>query len=117
VLHYKAQRNKIEIMMIQINTGKNLSVNNDYEQKINEAITKELKRFDERITRVEVHFSDENSSKEGLNDKKCLLEVRLKGMEPIVVTDFSNSYDLSLSGALVKMKSVLNSKIGKIQVH
>ncbi len=104
-------------MMIQINTGKDLTVNADYEQKISEKIAKELKRFDERMTRVEVHFTDENSSKEGINDKKCLLEARLRGIDSVVVTHFSNTYDLALVGALEKIKSAIETKVGKLQEH
>ena len=104
-------------MMIQINTDKNLSVNEDYKAKISLLIEKELQRFDERITRVEVHLNDENNSKPGLHDKKCLLEARLKGLDPIVVTDLSSTYDLAINGALDKLKSTLDIRIGKMQNH
>lgn len=30
------------------------------------------------ITRIEVHFGDENGEKFGKNDKRCLLEARLQ---------------------------------------
>ncbi|MBS4042628.1 MAG: HPF/RaiA family ribosome-associated protein [Chitinophagaceae bacterium] len=104
-------------MMIQINTDRNLSVNTDYENKIQELLNKELKRFDERITRVEVHFSDENNSKPGIDDKKCLLEARLKGLNPIVVQDYGKNYDLALTGAIDKIKSAIDTKLGKLEVQ
>ena len=104
-------------MMIQINTDRNLSVNKEYESKIKDILLKELKRFDERITRVEVHFADENNSKPGIDDKKCLLEARLKGLNPIVVQSFGKNYDLALNGAIEKIKAAIDNKIGKIQHH
>jgi hypothetical protein len=32
----------------------------------------------EHITRIEVKFSDENSDRDSENDKRCVLEARLK---------------------------------------
>ena len=103
--------------MIQINTDKNLSVNEAYQSKIRTLIEKELKRFDEQITRVEVHLNDENNSKAGLHDKKCLLEARLKGLDPIVVSDLSSTYDFSIDGAINKLKTTLDTRLGKLQSH
>ena len=40
----------------------------------------------ERITRVEVALSDLNSRKLGERDKRCIMEARLGGMQPIAVS-------------------------------
>jgi hypothetical protein len=43
-------------------------------------------RYSEHITRIEVKFSDEkNSDRDSENDKRCVLEARLKGLQPLVV--------------------------------
>jgi hypothetical protein len=54
-----------------------------------EAVVRDsLDRFSEQITRVEVHLSDQNSDKKfGNEDKRCLLEARLAGLQPISVSD------------------------------
>jgi hypothetical protein len=43
-------------------------------------------RYSEHITRIEVKFSDENSDRDSENDKRCVLEARLKGLQPLVVS-------------------------------
>ena len=62
-----------------------------------------------------VHLSDENNSKEGINDKKCLLEARLEGRQPIAVTALGNTYDLAVNGATDKLKSSLDTIVGKMR--
>ena len=104
-------------MTIQLNTDKNLTIHQEYEDKIKNAINDGLSRFDDLITRLEVHLSDENGSKDGLEDKRCLLEARLSGKEPIAVTNLGNNYDLALNGAINKLKSKLETIAGKLKTH
>ncbi len=47
----------------------------------------ENRRFADRLTRVEVHISDTNAGKQGKHDKRCVLEARPRGMDPVVVTE------------------------------
>jgi len=104
-------------MTIQLNTDKNLTIHQEYEDKIQAQITESLSRFSDLITRLEVHLSDENGSKDGLEDKRCLLEARISGKEPIAVTNLGNNYDLAISGALTKLKSKLETIAGKLKTH
>ena len=76
-------------MQIQINTDKNVEGNERLVTYFTSELNNELTRFDDKITRIEVHFGDENSTKFGKNDKRCLIEVRLAGLQPIAVTDHS----------------------------
>ena len=104
-------------MTIQLNTDKNLTIHQEYEDKIKGAINDGLARFEDLITRLEVHLSDENGSKDGLEDKRCLLEARISGKEPIAVTNLGNNYDLALHGAINKLKSKLETIAGKLKTH
>jgi len=73
-------------MEIQVNFGHDI---NDHKKIIHHAETMVdsiLGHLAEHITRIEVHISDENSKKEGRHDKRCMMEARLKGHQPIVVT-------------------------------
>lgn len=65
-------------MTIQFNADNNLTVHEDFREKLKVTIQSKLDRFSENITRVEVHLSDDNGSKNGQDDKKCLLEVRVE---------------------------------------
>src|SRR5690554_310339 len=102
-------------MQIQINTDKNVSVSNEQISATNAFITKELSRFSEQITRVEVHLSDTDGSKDGPNDKRCLIEARLSGLKPMVASDNSNTFDQAVSGALEKLKASITSLKGRLE--
>jgi len=102
-------------MLIQLNTDKNLTIHAEYEAQLTDKLTKELDRFSGHISRLEVHMSDENGSKSGLLDKRCLLEARLEGRAPIAVSNLGQTYDLALAGAISKLKSSLTTFISKLQ--
>jgi ribosomal subunit interface protein len=104
-------------MIIQLNADKNLTIHAEYESQINEKITKELARFTDHISRLEVHLSDENGSKSGQNDKKCVLEARVEGRQPLVASTADQTYDLAINGALEKLKNALTTFDSKIKAH
>lgn len=99
-------------MTIEINTDKNLSVHEAFEAQLDSLLSEELRRFSEHITRLEVHLSDENGNKQGENDKRCMIEARLEGRQPIAVTDRANDYELAVSGAIGKLKASLDTIVG-----
>lgn len=72
-------------------------------------------RYSEHITRIEVKFSDENSDRDSENDKRCVLEARLKGMQPLVVTSHANTVETAAAEAIDKMKATLNTVLGRLR--
>lgn len=78
-------------------------------------ISEELRRFSKQITRVEVHFTDEDGNKDGINDKRCMLEARLAGMKPIAVTNHANTHEQAIFGAITKMKASLEKITGRLK--
>ncbi len=104
-------------MTIQINTDKNLSVHEGFEAQLDDLLSEELSRFSEHITRLEVHLSDENGDKQGQNDKRCMIEARIEGRQPIAVTERANDYELAVSGAIEKLKASLDTIVGKLRIH
>ncbi len=104
-------------MIIQINTDKNITVHEAFESQLDAMLTDELSRFSEHITRLEVHLSDENGNKQEQNDKRCMIEARIKGRQPIAVVANANDYELAVSGAIEKLKSSLETIEGKLKNH
>ncbi len=101
-------------MQIQINTGNNIENNKRPAQRAEEVVRTSLDRFGEKITRVEVHLSDENSDKKaGTKDKRCLLEARLAGLQPISVAHQAATMDQAVVGAVEKLKRSLDSTLGR----
>ena len=102
-------------MTIQINTDNNVTVHEAFGKEIEDQLKDELRRFSENITRLEVHLSDENGAKHELNDKRCLLEARIAGKQPTAVTGMGNTYELAVDSAIDKLKSSLNTILGKLR--
>jgi len=102
-------------MQIQFNTDKNVTWSEDLIASSTSLISEELSRFSQQITRVEVHLSDEDSNKDGLNDKRCMVEARLAGMNPIAVTNHANTHELAVSGAIDKLKTSLEKITGRLK--
>jgi hypothetical protein len=104
-------------MKIQINTDKTISGEERSNEFFTAQIAEALKRFESHITRIEVHLKDENGKKEGFNKISCLLEARLEGRQPIAITNQANTIDLAVNGAVEKVKTAIESILGKIQKH
>jgi ribosome-associated translation inhibitor RaiA len=104
-------------MQIQINTDSNVTGSEVLTASSTSSISEELMKYSEQITRVEVHFSDEDVNKAGLNDKSCMVEARLAGMNPIAVTNQANTHDKAFSGALDKLKNSLEKITGRFKKY
>jgi len=102
-------------MLIQVNTGSQTHHTAQRTDEVQALIENKLGRFADRITRVEVHLTDENSAeKTGGNDKKCMIEVRMAGRQPISTTDHGATHDQALLGAAGKMQSQIDTIVGRI---
>jgi ribosome-associated translation inhibitor RaiA len=102
-------------MKIQFNTDKNVTGREGLFASSTSLISEELSRFSQQITRVEVHFSDEDGNKDGFNDKRCIVEARLAGMRPIAVTNQANTHEQAILGALDKLKASLETISGRLK--
>lgn len=102
-------------MKIQFNTDKTISGDEKHQDYFIDMITDELNRFSSHISRIEVHLSDQNGKKEGLNDILCMLEARIEGKQPLAVTCQTDTAEKAVSGALNKLKAMLETVIGKSQ--
>ena len=102
-------------MTIQFNTDNNITGGEEFKAPLIALIADDLSRFSDQITRVEVHLSDENSNKNGLNDKRCLMEGRLQGRQPIAVTNLADTEEQAVSGAIDKLKASLETILGRLR--
>lgn len=104
-------------MKVQINTDKTINWDARHLEHFTSLIEAELERFSSHITTIVTHLSDENGKKEGINDIRCLLEARIEGRQPVAVTCLADTVPNAVSGAIDKLKSSLDSIIGKMQKH
>lgn len=104
-------------MKIQINTDNNITGSEEMNSFLESTINDSLSRFSDRISRLEVHLSDENSLKEGPEDMRCMLEARIEGLKPISVTNQADTIHEAVAGALVKVKAAIESTLGKLRTY
>lgn len=82
---------------------------------VSASIADRLDRFEEFLSRVEVHISDENGGKSGADDKRCQIEARPKGHQPLSVTHKAESLEQAIEGAAEKMRHALEHLVGKLE--
>lgn len=101
-------------MDVQINTANSVDGREALSQRLEGAVRDRLSRFEDRLTHIEVHIGDENGDKGGGDDKRCVIEARPAGLQPVSVSDQAGSIDQATSGALGKMVSALDRTFGKL---
>nr|WP_313086684.1 ribosome-associated translation inhibitor RaiA [Pseudomonas sp.] len=104
-------------MQILVNSNHSVDVSRQLEDQVKATVEGELERFDDQLTRVEVHLNDENSGKSGPQDKRCQMEARVKGHEPISASHKADSLSLAIDGAAEKLSHALAHALDKKQNH
>lgn len=104
-------------MIIQVNSDKNIALSENFIADITKNLNDSLSRFEEFITRLEVFLADENSDKQGSNDKRCTIEVRIKGVNPEAVTATSDNIDVAFKQATDKVIQLLRTRTEKLKSH
>ncbi len=103
-------------MLIEINyrDGKSSEA---LDTRIRETLESTLSHLTERLTRVEVHLGDENAHKGGDGDKRCMLEARPKGLDPIVVEVHGDDFYDTAHEAAGKLKRALTRTFEKLDAR
>jgi hypothetical protein len=99
---------------IQVNTDDNIEGREALARRVEAEIKAALGRFEDRLTRVEVHLSDENAGKAGSDDKRCLIEARPAGLRPVAVSHRAATLEQAYAGAAGKLRNLLESTFGRL---
>jgi len=102
-------------MQIQVNTDNHIQSSIRLEEWVRTTIESTLDRYDEDLTRIEVHLSDENGDKPGPHDLRCQIEARPKGQPPVSVSHKASSLEQAIEGAATKLNHALEHKFGKLR--
>lgn len=100
-------------MQIQVNTDSHIVGSAALTTEVETKVQAALGRFSDRITRIEVHLSDVNSVKTGPDEKRCLIEARVAGMQPTSVSHQAATLSHAIDGARDKMLAALDTVFGK----
>jgi ribosome-associated translation inhibitor RaiA len=104
-------------MQILVDTDHNVEGSEKFSDHVETEVRTALRRYADKITRVEVHFSDENGGKSGNADKRCLIEVRPAGHQPLTVSNDAATLQGAFDGAAKKMAHLLESTFGRLHHH
>lgn len=104
-------------MQIQVNTDRHITGRESLADHVKTVVQDQLGRFADHITRVEVHLSDANSHKSSANDKRCLMEARLAGRQPIAVSGTADNLRQAIDGAAQKLRRALDTTLGKLETR
>lgn len=104
-------------MQIQINTSNGIENKEALERWADGEIRQSLSRFAAEVTRVEIHLSDENHGANGAGDRRCVMEARLAGHQPLAVSHHAPNIDEAFRGACDKLRRALDSTLGRLYGH
>ncbi|MBD7977798.1 MULTISPECIES: HPF/RaiA family ribosome-associated protein [Pseudomonas] len=102
-------------MQIQVHSDNHIEGSARLADWVSATVASKLERFDDELTRIVVHLNDENGDKSGAQDKRCQIEARPKGLQPISVTHRAEALEQALDGAIEKLGNALSHQFGKLR--
>jgi ribosome-associated translation inhibitor RaiA len=100
-------------MQVQVHTDNHVNGSAGLTAHVESVVAGALERFGNRVTRVEVHIGDENGHKGGEHDKRCAMEARLAGLQPIAVTGQGGSVETAINAAAEKLERTIDRTLEK----
>ena len=100
-------------MHIEIGSDHHIQVHEPWATELKAKVTHALRHHPDQLTRVVLHLSDENADKAGETDKRCAMEGRLKGKQPVAVTHHAATFDQAVSGASDKLARLIEHTLGR----
>ena len=101
-------------MQIQVNSNNSVDVDDEMIEMARSIAQDSLGRFEDRLTRLEIHINDVNSHKSGSGDKRCQIEARPAGLPPVSATAEAATIDAATRAAVQKLERVLESTFGRL---
>lgn len=102
-------------MQVQVNTDDHIQGGEALAQWVQDEVGSRLARFKENITRLEVFLTDLDSSKSGVNDKRCRLEARVVSRQPVTVTADADKMAGAFIAAIDKLARALDADLGRVK--
>jgi len=100
-------------LFIQISTDNHIKSDAAANARLEQKVRRKLKKFEERLSRVEVHVADVNGAKGGPGDKRVSIEARPAGHEPVAVHAEAARIDNAVLLAANKAVRALDHSLGR----
>lgn len=104
-------------MFVQISTDNQVKSDAGANARLEARLRTKLKRFEGRLTHVELHVADVNGAKGGEGDKKVSLELRANGHDPLAVHAEAHRVDNAVTLAANKAVRALDHSLGKRKTY
>jgi ribosome-associated translation inhibitor RaiA len=101
-------------MQVLVNSDHHITGDETLTERVEALVNGTLGRFEDRITRVEVHLNDVNGAKLGDRDKRCMMEARLGGLRPIAVSHQAPTLLEAMDAAAEKLERAIERTLGKL---
>ncbi len=102
-------------MLVHVSTNNHLAGESQLADKVAENVKDKLKRFEGQITRIEVFIHDDNAEKSGAADKRCIMEARVAGIDPIAVSHQAPEVSDAVKGSIDKLMKSLDRTLEKLR--
>lgn len=100
-------------MQVQVHTDDHINGGESLTQWVQDEATNRLARFRDNITRLEVFLSDLDAGKSGANDKRCRVEARVAGRQPVTVTADAGKMAAAFIESVDKLIRALDADLGR----
>ena len=101
-------------MEVNVNTDNTIQRHQGLDERVRTQVEEAIARFSDHVRRVDVHLSNENREKHEDGSNYCMMEALVSGYAPVVVHAHAENLQLSISGAVTKLKRALDSAIGRL---
>ena len=102
-------------MQVQLHPGNHIETRESLGARVETLVADAVGRFARQVTRVEVYVSDDGGEKNAANDRRCTMEARVAGLEPVAVTHHAPTLREALSGAAEKLGRALDRALGRLE--
>lgn len=103
-------------MQVQIRWGK-LDKSDALGEHVHEQIDHALRHYKARFSRVVIHLHDDNESKGGPHDKRCVIEARPNGAEPLAVEGTGSDLYKTVSAVANKLERAVRHFVDRHRDH
>ncbi|MEG0920551.1 MAG: HPF/RaiA family ribosome-associated protein [Comamonas sp.] len=102
-------------MQVQLHAGDNVQGGDSLAHWAQDEVQNKLSRFREHVTRVEVYLTDVDALRNGGKGKRCVMETRATGRQPLAVNAEAEKVGEAFNAALEKLHRALETDIAKMR--
>ena len=102
-------------MQVQVHAGDHVQGGESLAQWAQDEVQNKLSRFREHVTRVDVYLTDVDALREGGKGKRCVMETRATGRQPLAVNAEAEKIADAVHGSLEKLHRALETEIAKMR--